>query len=164
MDLITMYLHSDKIQQKVTSAVQEAKRGTNRANRVCMGDQPPMVPAFGDVWIDTGSGGAQYYDGTRFIPIMSNTAMVQVPSAMDTLTAMETVNRNRRIYGASPIEQIASIINEAAAMAPPPPTHIHHIDVRGIPLRMPIDEHLIRDSIWGQVGSRRSRSLRGQSI
>ena len=118
MDLITMYLHSDKIQQKIKDAVEDANRKTQPGHsKVHLGPQAPLMARYGDIWIEAATGGAKYFNGDEFIGVMADSAVAakaQDASAMEMLTAMETVDRNGRRYRRSVLENVSSFIGSAA--------------------------------------------------
>ena len=75
------------------------------------------MPYYGDIWIDTATGGAKYFNGDNFIAVMADSvvkAKAQDASAMEMLTAMETINRNGRRYRRSVLEYVSSYIGSAA--------------------------------------------------
>ena len=167
MDLITMYLHSDKIQQKIKDAVEDANRKTQPGHsKVHVGPQAPPMARYGDIWIDTATGGAKYFSGNDFIAVMADTAVevrAQEISAMEMLTAMETVNRNGRRYGKSVLEDISSFIESAARLAPPSPAFTMDFRSLGFPV-ISYGYALNQDNVMNQAGARRSRIVREQSI
>lgn len=168
MDLITMYLRSDKIQQKIKDAVEDANRRTQPeySSKVHLGPQAPLRPCYGDIWIDTATGGAKYFSGDEFIGVMADTAVearAQEISAMGMLTAMETVNRNGRRYGRSVLENVSSFIESAARLAPPSPAFVTDFRSLGIPV-ISDGYALNQDNVMNHAGARRSRVVRGQSI
>ena len=167
MDLITMYLHSDKIQQKIKDAVQDANRRTQPGySKVHFCSQAPLRPFYGDIWIDTATGGAKYFNGDNFIAVMADSAMeakAQDASAMEMLTAMETVNRNGRRYERSVLKDVNSFIESAAKLAPPSPAFAMDFRSLGIPV-ISDGYALNQDNVISQTGARCSRVVRGQSI
>ena len=167
MDLITMYLHSDKIQQKIKDAVENANRRTQPGySKVHLGLQAPLMPCCGDIWINTATGGAKYFNGDNFIAVMADSAVeakAQDASAMEMLTAMETVNRNDRRYERSVLKDVSSFIESAAKLVQPSPAFAMDFRSLGIPA-ISDGYALNQDNVMNHAGARRSRVVRGQSI
>ena len=156
MDLITMYLHSDKIQQKIKDAVENANRRTQpEYSKVHLGLQAPLMPCYGDIWIDTATGGAKYFNGDNFIAVMADSAVeakAQDASAMEMLTAMETVNRNGRRYERSVLKDVNSFIESVAKLASPSPANAMYF--HGLEIPVISDGYASRqDSAINQVGA-----------
>lgn len=164
MDLITMYLHSDKIQQKIKDAVENANRRTQPGySKVHLGLQAPLMPCYGDIWIDTATGCAKYFNGDNFIAVMADSAVeakAQDASAMEMLTDVETVNRNGRRYGRSVLKDVNNFIESAAKLAPPSPVFATDFRSLGIPV-ISDGYALNQDNVISQAGARCSRVVRG---
>ena len=167
MDLITMYLCSDKIQQKIKDAVENANRRTQpEYSKVHLGLQAPLMPCYGDIWIDTATGGAKYFNGDNFIAVMADSAVeakAQDASAMEMLTAMETINRNGRRYGRSVLEYVNNFLEPAEKLASPSPANAMYF--HGLEIPVISDGYVLnQDNVISHAGARCSRVVRGQSI